>query len=93
MTIHLPPDVEASVRQRVQQGQFPDAGEVIREAMRLLDQRDRRIQELRATVTEGFAAIERGEGIELTPELFAERIGHAEERARRGEQPHPDVCP
>jgi predicted nucleotidyltransferase len=37
MAIQLPADVEARIRQKVERGDFPDAGEVVREAMRLLD--------------------------------------------------------
>jgi Arc/MetJ-type ribon-helix-helix transcriptional regulator len=41
MTIHLPSALEASIRQKVERGDLPDANEVIREAMRLLDQHER----------------------------------------------------
>jgi uncharacterized protein len=41
MAIQLPADVEARIRQKVESGDFPDAGEVVREAMRLLDAQER----------------------------------------------------
>jgi antitoxin ParD1/3/4 len=93
MTIQLPPEVEESIRLKVRQGRFADAGEVVREAMRLLEIRDRRGQELRASVAEGFASIERGEGIELTPGLWEKLDREVAERLRRGDLPSPDVCP
>ena len=93
MSVQVPPDVEANIRQIVERGRYHDATEVIRTAVRLLDVRDQQLERLRASVEAGFAAIERGEGIELTRELMDEIEREAEERARRGEQPNPDVCP
>jgi antitoxin ParD1/3/4 len=93
MSIHVPTDLEESIREKVESGQYDDASEVIRAAMRLLDRRDRRLQELRASIAEGLAAIERGEGIELTPEVMREIEREAQERHRLGLQPKPDVCP
>jgi antitoxin ParD1/3/4 len=93
MSVTLTPRIEDMVRNQIETGRYHTTDEVLEEALRLLEARDRRVQQLRDSVLEGFAAIERGEGIELTPELMDE-LGHrAEERARRGEQPHRDVCP
>ncbi len=93
MTVTLTPRAEALLRSKIETGSYHDAGEVIERALHLLDAHDRRVQQLRESVAEGFAAIDRGEGIELTPELMDERGRRAEERARRGETPHADVCP
>jgi predicted nucleotidyltransferase len=41
MAIQLPADVEARIREKVECGDFADAGEVVREAMRLLDAEER----------------------------------------------------
>jgi putative addiction module CopG family antidote len=93
MSIHLPPDVEASIRQKVQRGQFPDEGEVMREAIRLLDERKDQLDTLRAKVRVGLDELDRDEGAEWTPELKERLIREAEEMFRRGELPDPDVCP
>jgi antitoxin ParD1/3/4 len=93
VSVSLTPQAEDLIRQKIEAGHYRTSNEVIEEALRLLDARDRRKQELRDSVSEGFAAIERGEGIELTPEVMDELSRQAEERARRGEQPHRDVCP
>ena len=69
MTIQLPPDVEASIRQKVLRGQFPNEGEVMREAIRLLDAREDQLDTLRAKIRVGLDQLDRGEGIELTPEV------------------------
>jgi putative addiction module CopG family antidote len=93
MSVSLSADAEALIRQKVAAGPYRSEDEVVLEALRLLDDRDRQRDELRRSIVEGFVAIERGEGIELTPEVMDEISRRAEERARRGEWPHPDVCP
>lgn len=93
MTIQLPADVEDRIRARVARGDFPDAGEVVREAMRLLEEQERQLDEFRAKLRIGLDQLDRGEGVPYTPELMA-RIGRdVADRFRRGEQPDPDVCP
>src|SRR5687768_9325558 len=70
MSIQLPPDVEASIRQKVQRGQFSDEGQVMREALQLLDERERQLETLRAKIRIGLDELDRGEGAEWTPELI-----------------------
>jgi putative addiction module CopG family antidote len=93
ITIDIPADLEVSIRQKIESGRYHDATEVIRTALRLSDVREQRTEQLRAAIAEGLATIERGEGIELTPELLAEIDQEAEALAQRGHQPNPDVCP
>jgi antitoxin ParD1/3/4 len=93
MSISVPADLEETIREKVESGQYDDPSDVIRAAMRLLEKRDQRLQELRTSIEEGIAAIERGEGIELTAEVWEEIEREAHERARLGHQPKPDVCP
>ena len=93
MTIQLPADVEARIRQKVASGGFPDAGEVIREAMRLLDEQERQLEQLRAKLQSGLDQLDRGEGVPFTPELVAQMQRDAREGFRRGERPNPDVSP
>jgi len=61
VAIQLPADIEESIQRKVESGQYDDPSAVLRAAIRLLDNRDRRLQELRASVAEGLAAIERGD--------------------------------
>jgi antitoxin ParD1/3/4 len=93
MTIHVPADLEADIRQKVDSGRYEDPSEVIREGLRLIDARERRAQILRASVANGLAAIERGEGSELTPALLDEIDREADEQLRLGVPPKLDVCP
>lgn len=93
MAISVPVDLEERIRQKVESGQYDDPSAVMREAIRLLDSRDRRLGELRASIAEGLAAIKRGEVREFTPELMAKIDREADEQIRRGLPPDPDVCP
>ncbi len=94
MTMHLPADLHATIRQRVANGDYGDETEVIRAALAALTARDHdRLQALRAKLAVGLAAIERGEVFEWTPELMDEIERESEEMYLRGELPDPDVCP
>ena len=92
MNVSLTPELENLVRQKVQTGLYNNASEVVREALRLLDERDR-TRRLREAIGVGLAQAERGETTPLTPELLARIIQDAEEMARQGQQPNPDTCP
>ncbi|MGH2530690.1 MAG: type II toxin-antitoxin system ParD family antitoxin [Thermomicrobiales bacterium] len=84
MQVELDPQVAGLIRQQIESGQYHDASEVVREAMRLMVERDRRLQQLRAEVAIGLEQIERGELIDFTPELLDELSREAEENARNG---------
>jgi antitoxin ParD1/3/4 len=61
----------AFIRQRIGDGHYQDASEVIRAALRLLEQREAedqfKLQTLRRLANEGFAEIDRGEFVEVEP--------------------------
>ena len=61
MNISLTPDLEQLVNEKVKAGTYQTASEVIREGLRLLKERDQRLEALRRDVHAGFQAIERGE--------------------------------
>ena len=93
MSIQLPLDVEANIRQKVQRGSFVDEGQVVREALQLLDERERQLDTLRAKINIGLDELDRGEGAEWTPALMERLNREADELYRRGELPDADVCP
>lgn len=91
MTMHLPPDLEASIRERVSHGRFDDEGDVIREALVALDERDQeRHKALSAKIKAGF---EQPGGYEFTEALMDELEHESEERFLHGEEPGADVIP
>jgi putative addiction module CopG family antidote len=91
MTVELSPRLENMIEEMIATGHYADAGDVIELAVRLLEMHDRR-QRLRASAAESFAAIKRGEGIELTPQLMDELSREADEHERLGLPLNPDVC-
>ena len=93
MSIRLTPEVEALIRQKVDSGHYASPDEVIQAAIRLLDERDQRLQHLRALLAVGSEQERRGELIDFTPELLDEIDREVEERFQRGEQPSLDGCP
>jgi antitoxin ParD1/3/4 len=64
MNVSLTPQLEELIKRKVATGMYGNASEVVREALRLLDERDR-YQLLRTEVAAGFEQIERGETIPL----------------------------
>lgn len=93
MAIQLPADVEAGIRQKVESGHFADAVEVVREAMRLLEEQERQLASFREKLQVGLDQLDRGESAEWTPELRRQIRQSAHHRAQLGETPDPDVCP
>ena len=92
MRVDLGPDLAALVQQKVDNGQYPDADAVMREALRLLDEHDR-LQWLRAALEKADAQIERGEFVEWTPDLMEQLTQEADEMLRQGVEPDPVVRP
>jgi antitoxin ParD1/3/4 len=66
VNVSLTPELEALVHERVRSGRYTSASEVVREALRLLVDRDEirqaRLDEIRGKVDEGLRSLERGEG-------------------------------
>ena len=68
MTVDLTPELELLVQNKVQSGRYNSASEVVREALRLMEQKDEvrsiQLQELRNRIDKGLAQAERGEGVD-----------------------------
>ena len=60
MNVDLTPQLEEMVRQKVASGLYTSAAEVIREALRLLDEQDRlraaKLEQLRQEIQDGLAS-------------------------------------
>jgi antitoxin ParD1/3/4 len=67
--VNLTDHFDAFIESGIDAGRYSNASEVVREGLRLLEQRDRedraKIEWLRGTVRESIASIERGEGMPL----------------------------
>lgn len=94
MNVILPPQLEDLVRRKVDSGLYSNASDVIREALRQMDERDQvRLRQLRAEIKKGLDQLERGEGVEWTPELMERLKQEAAENARLGKPVHDAVKP
>lgn len=62
MNVSLTPELEQLVNDKVKSGDYQTASEVVRDALRLLKERDQERLSLRADVQAGFAQLARGQG-------------------------------
>ena len=78
MTVEIPPDLQQFVHQVIDNGSFKSETEVVWQALRLLQQRQQKIDELRREIQPALDELDCGEGIELKDEeevrLFFEDI-------------------
>lgn len=89
MNVSLTPELERLVNDKVESGLYQTASEVVREALRLLKDRDQAREQLRADVQAGFDQLARGEGRvndKVSGRQLAERI-KARGRAARAKKP------
>ena len=89
MNVSLTPELERLVNEKVESGLYQTASEVVREALRLLKERDQAREHLRADVQAGIDQLARGEGraYDKTPSRqLAERI-KSRGRAARAKKP------
>ena len=68
MNVHLTPELEQMVQEKVKSGRYNSASEVVREALRLMEQRDEVVElqkdEMRRKIQEGWDALQRGEKLD-----------------------------
>ncbi|MCX6608882.1 MAG: type II toxin-antitoxin system ParD family antitoxin [Acidobacteria bacterium] len=66
MNVHLTPELEQLVQAKVQSGRYNSASEVVREALRIMEQRDEvrsiQLQELHNRMDRALVESSRGEG-------------------------------
>ncbi len=83
MNISLTPELEQLVDDKVKTGLYQTASEVIHEGLRLLRERDQRVEALRRDVRAGFEAVERGEFTEYDASNIKELADHIKARGRK----------
>lgn len=99
MNVSLTKELEKLVSTKVKTGRYLSASEVVREALRLLEERDRlqqlRLAELRREVKKGLDQLDRGQGRPLNIGALKERLradirpvatAHRMERGGRAER-------
>ena len=81
--VNLTKHFDRFIESGVASGRFSNASEVVREGLRLLEQREQedkaKLEWLRAAAKEGFDQLDRGEGIEFGSmddfDVYIDRIG------------------
>lgn len=67
MNVHLTSELEQFVQSKVQTGRYNSASEVVREALRLLEERDQiktvRKEEIRKKIAQGLKSLRLGKGV------------------------------
>ena len=64
MNVSLTPELEKFVKDKVATGRYTSSSEVVREALRVLEEREERLEELRREVQKGIDSLDRGEGVD-----------------------------
>jgi antitoxin ParD1/3/4 len=83
MNVSLTDDLEAFVRGKVESGRYMSASEVVREALRLLEAKDRQ-QYLDDELALGFADAQAGRTVAWSPSLLEDLKRESEVRAAAG---------
>jgi antitoxin ParD1/3/4 len=82
MNVSLTPELERLVNDKVSSGMYQTASEVVREGLRLLAERDHRLQALRRDVRAGMEAADRGEYSEYAPATIHALADRVKSRGR-----------
>ncbi len=83
MTVDLSPHLEAAIHEKVQSGKYSDANEVVREALDLLEIRDRQTT-LREAIDVAEADFVAGKARVWTPDRLEELKREADKEDREG---------
>ncbi len=90
MNVSLTPRLERFTRSLVDSGRYRSASEVLREALRLLEDREAQTSDLRRLVQDG---LESGDPVSMTGDDIRDLIGQRMDQLRgeveRGERPAP----
>jgi antitoxin ParD1/3/4 len=82
MTISVSPELQSLVEQQLATGQFESTDALLRAALELLQERNRRVDELRQEILPALERLDRGEGIPLDMEAIKAEARAKFEQAR-----------
>ncbi|HZP82831.1 MAG TPA: type II toxin-antitoxin system ParD family antitoxin [Chthonomonadaceae bacterium] len=85
MNVHLTPELEQMVQRKVQTGRYNSASEVVREALRLMEERDQVKAEIRQKIAAGMEELRQGKGIDGEA-FFAQMEAELDEEIRAEEE-------
>ncbi len=88
MNVSLTPELERLVQQKVESGRYLSASEVVREALRLLEERDQlgelKLEELRKFAALGIEQADRGEVAPLDLDATLARVRNRKAKVQEG---------
>jgi antitoxin ParD1/3/4 len=84
LNISLTPQLEEMIRAQVDSGKFNSASEVVREALRMMQEREANLERMRAEIQIGLDQLERGEAVEFTEDTLERLMKEAAENSRQG---------
>ena len=86
MNVSLTPELKSYVQAKVESGRYASASEVMREALRLMEEKDQEregaLREFQAELDRRLAALDRGEGIDGEKFLLRMREKSKERRKK-----------
>lgn len=74
MQVNLTPELDRMVGERVASGLYESPSEVVREALRLMLERESGLDGLRRAAARGFDQLEAGEALEISREEFVSQM-------------------
>lgn len=90
MNVSLPPELEKLVREKVESGLYLSASEVVREALRLLEERDKlqalKLEEPRREIQVGIDQADRGEVEPLNVQATLARVRQRRRNGNEGDR-------
>lgn len=93
MHVNLSPEMENFIKGKVAGGFYGNATEVVRDAIRRMQAEEARRVAFRAAVAVGEAELDRGEGVEYTPDVLEAITQDAIQALHSGKPIDPDVLP
>lgn len=93
MTLETSPEIAAKIRRMIDAGWYPDANNVLRDALSIEDPGDQRLDDLRAKLELGEIDVSAGRLHNVNPAFWAKLLDEAQAASEAGEAPDPDVLP
>lgn len=93
MHVNLSPEMETYIKTKVASGFYGNATEVIRDAIRRMQEAEEQLAAWKAAIAKGEAQLDKGEGIPFTPELMRTITQLAISSMGSTESINPDVTP
>ncbi len=86
MNVSLTPELEKYINDKVASGRYASASEVVREALRVHEEREQKLAALRADIEAGLRDVEEGRVREATPEYWDDLLNRARAAAEEARQ-------